>query len=277
MIKEEQYCLSESGSTIRIVTWRPQKEPKAVLVVTHGYAGHIDRYDLLTHSITQQDIACVGLDLTGHGKSSGKRAYVASFDKYVMDVETCYQQAVHSFPDRPVFLFGHSMGALITTILMIKKQRPTNGVILSGIALFVTDSVPNILVKLSGMASKWFPTLPTTKLKSQLTSSVDESVKRYESDPLIYHGGIRARTGYELMMAGDWAKAHIGQFKAPVLLVHGREDGLANVKGSIFFNDHAGSEDKTLKILDHGYHEVLNDAKTPEVLGLINAWIQARL
>ncbi len=277
MQKEEYYISSSSGSKLRIVEWHPEVEVRALLVMVHGYSGHIDRYDHLALTVSRIGIRSIGLDLTGHGKSDGKRAYVERFDDYVQDYKACYALAIEKYPDLPVFLFGHSMGAVTTTAFIIKHQAKVQGVILSGIALFVTDSIPKILVKMSGFVSKWWPSLPTTKLQSKLTSNKAESVARYDSDPLIYHGGIRARTGHELLMAGEWIKAHIQEFTAPVLLLHGADDGLAHVKGSIFFNEQAGSDDKTLHISENGYHEVLHEEETPQILELIINWLQDRI
>ncbi len=277
MSKEEIFVPSKSGETIRIVQWKPSRNPKALMLIAHGYAGHIDRYDALAMSMLQDGICCIGLDLQGHGKSSGKRAYVERFDDYILDYQTAYDFAVKHYPDLPLFLFGHSMGAVITSLFVIEHQPPIKGVLLSGIALFVTDSIPAVLVKLSGIVSKWWPTLPTTKLKAQLTSSQAQQVARYEEDPLIYHGGIRARTGYELMKAAERTKENISRFLAPVFLIHGESDKLANVEGSKYFYRKAGSTDKKLLLVKEGYHEVLYEKQTAQITGEMLEWMAKRI
>jgi alpha-beta hydrolase superfamily lysophospholipase len=48
-------------------------------------------------------------------------------------------------------------------------------------------------------------------------------------------------------------------------------------KGSQFFHDHAGSADKTLKLYEGRYHDLLNDLGKEEVLGDVVGWIEGRL
>jgi acylglycerol lipase len=45
----------------------------------------------------------------GHGQSEGDRAHVSDFDDYVKDIFCHIDQIKNKFPDKPVFLIGHSM------------------------------------------------------------------------------------------------------------------------------------------------------------------------
>ena len=59
--------------------------------------------------------------------------------------------------------------------------------------------------------------------------------------------------------------------------MHGSEDRLVSVKGSRMVHERAASEDKTLKIYDGFFHEVLNELPEDRerVLADIAAWLQA--
>lgn len=274
---KSSFASSSIGTQLRILEWELPNDPKAVVLFTHGYAGHAARYENFAEAMKDSGYICIGIDLTGHGKSGGVRAYIDSFDEYIDDFRTLYDFAVDKYKGLPFFIFGHSMGALVVTTFALKDQPIIKGVILSGIALYVTDSVPNILVKISTLMSKVVPKLPSTKLDAGLISSKKEAVNGYIKDPLIYHGGIRARTGYEFMVAAEWARSQLEHFNYPVLLMHGAEDGLANKQGSIDFHNKAKTSDKTLRLLDGLYHEILNEDSAPEILKEIGEWIDNRL
>ena len=65
--------------------------------------------------------------------------------------------------------------------------------------------------------------------------------------------------------------------KLPVLILHGTEDKATNPSGSQFFYDHAGSTDKTLKLYEGHYHDLLNDVDKEVVMANINDWIDTRV
>ena len=62
-----------------------------------------------------------------------------------------------------------------------------------------------------------------------------------------------------------------------VLILHGTADKATKPSGSQFFFDHTGAADKTLKLYDGHYHDMLNDIGKEVVLGDIIAWVDARV
>jgi acylglycerol lipase len=60
-----------------------------------------------------------------------------------------------------------------------------------------------------------------------------------------------------------------------VLILHGTADKAARPDGSQFFYDTAGSEDKTLKLYEGGFHDLLNDVDKDKVMADITRWIDA--
>jgi alpha-beta hydrolase superfamily lysophospholipase len=63
----------------------------------------------------------------------------------------------------------------------------------------------------------------------------------------------------------------------PVMILHGTDDHATKYQGSQLFFDTAGSKDKTLKLYEGHYHDLLNDFGKEEVMADILAWIEARL
>ena len=52
---------------------------------------------------------------------------------------------------------------------------------------------------------------------------------------------------------------------------------MTQASGSPLFFDNVGSKDKTLKLYDGHYHDLLNDQGKEQVLADIAAWIDSRL
>ncbi len=80
----------------------------------HGFNEHSGRYARLAGDLNAQGYAVYSMDLRGHGKSAGPRAWINSFEEYLDDVQIYYSTELQSSrPGKPVFLLGHSMGGLI--------------------------------------------------------------------------------------------------------------------------------------------------------------------
>jgi alpha-beta hydrolase superfamily lysophospholipase len=59
--------------------------------------------------------------------------------------------------------------------------------------------------------------------------------------------------------------------------MHGTADKATVCHGSEFFYETAGSKDKTLKLYQGHYHDLLADIGKEEVIGDIKAWIAKHL
>jgi len=62
-----------------------------------------------------------------------------------------------------------------------------------------------------------------------------------------------------------------------VLILHGTRDKATKPAGSQLFYDTVGSRDKTLKLYEGHYHDLLNDIDKQAVMSDITGWIDARL
>ncbi len=65
--------------------------------------------------------------------------------------------------------------------------------------------------------------------------------------------------------------------KLPLLILHGTGDKAAQSNGSQFFYDTAGSSDKTLKLYEGYFHDLLNDVGKESVMSEIEGWISKHL
>ncbi|MEM9721062.1 MAG: alpha/beta hydrolase, partial [Bacteroidota bacterium] len=94
---------------------------------------------------------------------------------------------------------------------------------------------------------------------------------------LVYHKGIPARTGAELLRLSQEIQDSIDRFSLPVLIMHGTADRVTNVEGSKLLYEKALSSDKTLKLYQGFFHEIMNEPEKEEVLGDIIGWIKERV
>jgi len=97
------------------------------------------------------------------------------------------------------------------------------------------------------------------------------------NDPLIKGESQPAQTAAVMIGADHRLRKEFPLIKLPVLILHGTEDKATKPSGSQHFYEQAGSTDKTLKLYEGHYHDLLNDTDKELVMADIAGWIAARL
>ena len=96
------------------------------------------------------------------------------------------------------------------------------------------------------------------------------------ADPLIKAEVQPARTVAALLGATDRMRREFGRLTLPVLIMHGTADQATMPEGSQFFFETVGSKDKTLRLYQDHFHDLLNDIGKELVMKDMIAWIEAR-
>jgi alpha-beta hydrolase superfamily lysophospholipase len=265
------------GVQIFTAAWLPDGKPKAVVLLVHGYGEHIMRYRHVAERLVSAGYAFYGLDHRGHGQSDGLRAYFESFDQPVHDLKLYFDQVKAAQPGQKMFLYGHSMGSLISLEFTLRYQDQLAGLILSGTAVNADEAVSPALVTLSGVLSRLIPTVPLTPpLPSDALSRDPAVASAYDNDPLVYRGNWRSRTGALILASGRASRTRAGELKLPLLILHGAEDKIVPPSGSKLIAERAGSPDKALKLYPGLRHEVHNEPEKDVVIGDVVAWLDQR-
>lgn len=272
---EEAQFRATDGRRLYEQCWLPDGEPKAHVAIVHGYAEHSGRYAHTGAALAQRGYAVYALDLRGHGRSEGDRAYVRSFNAYLLDVRAFLAGVRVRSGDRPVFLLGHSMGGAIVALLLVVDAPSLRGALLSSAAIS-SAGTPRIVQAIVGLLGRIAPRLSLVKLKASDVSRDPDVVERYESDPLVYHGRIRAGLAAALARAVLRIERDAPSITLPLLIMHGAADALSKPEGSIALHQQAASSDKTLKLYEGLAHEILNEPEKGQVIADIVAWLDAR-
>ena len=80
-----------------------------------------------------------------------------------------------------------------------------------------------------------------------------------------------------MVRADERLKREFPLITLPVFILHGTADGATKPSGSQRFYDTAGSRDKTLKLYEGHFHDLLNDVDKQVVMADILGWIAARV
>jgi len=277
MKHQDGYFKNRENQSIYTQNWLPDNPAKAVLLIVHGLNEHSGRYGHFSNFFVNEGFAVYSMDLIGHGKSDGTRSYVKDFTNYLDDIILYLEKIKQLQPGSPIFLIGHSMGGLISALLLIDHPDQFAGAVLSGSVVQVPDDVSPLFIKLGKFVSFILPKLGLLKIDLSGLSRNPDVVQAYKDDPLVNSGKFTARVSAEMTKSFDRVAGEGSLIKDPVLILHGGSDRIVNPACSHFLYALVSSEIKKIIIYAGFYHEIYNDPGHEQVYQDVSSWINNRL
>ena len=267
------------GITFFMQGWEPDTSPKASLALIHGLGEHIGRYAHVGKVMTDAGYALVGFDLRGHGKSGGARGHSSSLNVYMQDIRQFLDLIARRYPGIPHFLYGLSLGGLLSLSYAIQYDTGLKGVMVTGAALRSSLQEQRTKIALVKLLGSFLPAMTIHSGLDPATLSRDSKVvDAYVSDKLV-HYSTSLGFGKSALSAIDLCFARAGEFALPLLIMHGTADKLTYPSGSEDFARLAGKagNDVTLKLWDGLYHELHNEPEKAEVFKFMTGWLDKHL
>ncbi len=176
----------------------------------------------------------------------------------------------------PIFLLGHSMGALIALDYILRHPEGLKGAIISGAPIEPVVTRPYLLV-LARLLSWISPRISFTVGLDKSALSRDPAVlKSYAEDPLV-HGVATPRWATEFFSTREWVNSHVAEVRIPILLIHGEADRLNLSRGSRRFYEKVTFPDKDLKIYPGSFHRPHDDLDHGQVVKDLEQWLEKHL
>jgi len=304
--KEFYFESRDNHSKVHALRWLPDDETvKGILVVVHGMAEYIERYEGLAEFFTDRGFLVTGIDNLGHGKSirdDKHPGYFAPNDPatvVVRDVHRLKKLTQEEYPGIPIAILGHSMGSFMVrnyiirygsgvecAVIMGTGSQPgavlTCGRALAGLQkIFMGDN--HISKLLNGIAfGAYCKRIPDAQTPFDWLSVDRANIDKYIADPLCgFTFTVNGfRTLFELIRRCQ-DKNNIAKIpdSLPILVIAGKEDPVGNYGAgptSVHkaYKD-AGIKDVSLILYDGLRHEIMNEAEKEKVFGDLFAFVNS--
>lgn len=130
-------CSEMDSLELGVLVVTPDTEPVGVVQVLHGMSEHKGRYLPFLEYLCGRGYACVIHDHRGHGESVRSPEDLGYFyenatQAIVEDVGQINRWMRVKYPDKPYFLFGHSMGSLVARTYLKRYDSTIDGLMVSG-------------------------------------------------------------------------------------------------------------------------------------------------
>jgi alpha-beta hydrolase superfamily lysophospholipase len=264
------------GARLHWRCWPAEGLPRGVVALVHGIGEHSGRYASLVGPLTARGYTVCGFDHRGHGRSPGRKGHVDRWEDYREDVAAFIGQVRRERAGLPVFLYGHSLGALIALDYVLHHPAGLAGLIVSAAPIRPTGVSKPHLVAAARVLSRLWPVFPLRLGLDAGALSRDESIVRaYVDDPLV-HSLVSVRWGTEAMAAVARVKAGMATIRLPALVLHGGADRIHDAEGSLVLFDALPGPDKEVRIYRDGAHEPHNDLCREQVAADVLEWLDER-
>ena len=271
----EEMVDSVGDLRLHVRSWMPGASARAVVVLCHGFNSHSGYFGWVGEQLAGRGFAAYALDLRGRGQSDGERFYLESMTDYVHDVATVVALARSRHPGLATFLLGHSAGGVTSCLYTLEHQSELAGFVCESFAFQIP--APDFAIAVLKGLSHLAPHAHVLRLKNEDFSRDPAVVAAMNADPLIADEAQPTRTVAELARADERLKRAFPRFTLPLLILHGTADRATKPSGSQAFYAAAGSADKTLKLYEGHYHDLLNDLGRESVLADVVQWVEARV
>jgi alpha-beta hydrolase superfamily lysophospholipase len=274
MKHSEEMHEAADGAEVFRQQWLPDGQPRAVIVLVHGLGEHSSRYGHLAQRFTDAGYAVFALDLRGHGRTPGTRGDLR-LPQAISDVGEVLDQATSAYPGLPVFIYGHSLGALITMTFTVQRRPAIAGQVASAPALDSELREQKVKSTMANLLGGIAPAIVIpTGLDPEGVSRDPAVVAAYKADPLVHDKGSvglakQTFAAMEAMMTQT-------TFPVPLLIIHGTGDRLTVPSASKAFVDNVVG-DVTLIEYEGMYHEPHNEPEQQEVFDDVVAWMEQHL
>lgn len=111
------------------------ENPRAVVQVIHGMEEHQGRYGEFARFLNKNGFTVITSDMRGHGSNAVDLGFFKEKDGYkelIEDQNTITGYIKKRYANVPIYIFAHSMGTIITRVLLQENSQNYEKVVLSG-------------------------------------------------------------------------------------------------------------------------------------------------
>ncbi len=268
-----EHVAARDGTTLLVRHWSvPTGEPWATMLIVHGLAEHSGRYEHVGAQLAGAGIDTHAFDQRGFGASGGPRASIDRWSQLHDDLEERLVALRSLAPARPLVLFGHSLGGMISLGYVLDGRARPDFLVLSAPA--IGASIPLWQRLLVGSLRRVAPgMLLSNRLDTDVLSSDPEVRARYVADPLNQHKST-VRFAHAAFGEQRRVAASLDRLALPTLVVHGALDKLVPTETSATLDGRPGV---TRRVYPDTRHELHNEPVATRELDDIVAWVRDRV
>lgn len=302
MSQTAETIVHKDGVKTTLYCYKTNQEPLASILILHGMAEHYKRYEVFANYLLEKGYDVYLYNHRGHGtdKITKDLGYISPKNGHRLLIEdgiTALDFIKRNSRCNRLFLFGHSMGSLISRCI-IQSYEGLEGVILCGttypskmkllpgiiltaiVKNFYGPKHPSPFFNQLIFGSKYYKALRKRTAFDWLTRN-NPVVGAYIHDP--YCGFVCSVSFYQDLLKLTRLASMPGPIKKsnkklPIFLISGKDDPVGSMGKEVttLYKKYKkwNYEDITLKLYPDCRHELLNELNANDIMNDIFFWLK---
>jgi alpha-beta hydrolase superfamily lysophospholipase len=274
--------VSFDGTELPLRHWQPQRDiaaADAIFIAVHGFNDYSRFISGGAEFFSRHNIAVFAYDQRGFGKAPVRGRW-SSTEAMSRDLKTLIHLIRQKYPEPPIYLLGHSMGAALIIESMSGENLPEiAGAILAAPAVWARSTMPFYQTTALWLVAHTIPWYTATgKSLGRRACSNIAALRQQSRDPSVIKE-TRFDTIYGLQGLMDAAYVDADRFNLPTLLLYGRHDEIIPPEPVLNVYNRlpdVPESPKKLILYDSGYHMLLRDLEAEKVMHDIVDWVNSR-
>jgi alpha-beta hydrolase superfamily lysophospholipase len=251
----------------------PLTSPKATVIIVHGHGDHSGGLHNINFGLVQEGYIVYTFDLRGHGKSSGKRGFIKSWDEFRGDLHKFRKLVSKKQPGLPLYMIGHSMGGVIALDYAIDFSSGISGIIAIAPAIsYEVTRFERLGITLMG---KLKPDLSIKKSRLLKRKNSAMAAKFYSDS--LRHNTITPGLGRGLIQGVSRVLNQAPLITMPFLLQYGLRDKITPPTNLGSFFKQVSSKDKQLIEYPAAKHRPFDGAGKEQFLSDMITWLDQQV
>lgn len=267
--------------------WNLKAPTRGLIFLIHGIGEHTGRYDETAHYFTQWGFDVLSFDLPGHGLTGRKGNFqrFADFDEMLAEAKDVLRYWMTEGPDasqelraKPVFLIGHSMGALLS-LYWLTSQDPREEYPFMPTRALVCAPPLNLAMKVplwkEVLAEVLRTTVPDIKLGNEISPDYlsHDRVKTYDyvKDPWRV-SKASPRLYLSMKKSMGFVRSHYLDVQIPLMIINGSYDPIIDRQELKDFYEKLNTHKKWVEYKGLN-HELFNEMGREKVYEEVLRWL----
>ena len=273
---QDTVFVSYDGTGLPLRVWQPPgviAAARYIFIAVHGFNDYSNFIKNSAPFFTRNRIMIYAYDQRGFGNAPEKGRW-SSTAAMAQDLKTLIRLIAQKHPDLPIYLLGHSMGGAVIIQAMAGENLPdVAGAILVAPAVWSRSTIPfyqNSALWLMAHTIPWYKV--TGESLNRKPSDNIEMLREQGRDPLVIKE-TRFDTIYGLQNLMDAAYKAADNYNLKTLVLYGHQDEIIPEKPVLDVFKRFPVEQKQLLLYENGYHMLLRDLQSENVVKDIVAWL----
>ena len=278
--------ISDDGSEFPFTRWEAKSGSKKVVVAVHGLSGAASDFEPLGEFLSERSTSVYSYALRGQGNDPRKdrTGDIKKPELWYADLDRFLSLVRQEHPGVPIFLYGESLGGLISVhglkTLTRANRESIRGVILSSpvVSLKDLEALPRIryvalktVIWLLPHRMISIEELAKDKEDMQITGDAEHRENLRKTSHAVEEYSFRLLGTLERLIYESREKASM--IRKPVLILYPANDLLTTPEDVEEWFAALKTRDKERYLFEESYHMLLHDTEREEVLEIVGRWL----